>query len=84
MAEDQHAPIPRDESAGRVANTGTGHPSLPTAFRASFWYGYDGDCGGYGGLNPAQRHAAENLVEWLHLDSEAIPKDPSGNPWAPS
>lgn len=83
MTEHHHAPTPRDASADRVANPGAGPLPLPAAFPPSFWYGYDGDCGGYGGLNPARRHAAENLVEWLHLDDEAIPKDPSGNPWAP-
>lgn len=83
MAEDQVASTPLDASASRVATRRPDHSTFPAALPPSFWYGNDGDCGGYGGLNPERRHADENLVEQLHLDSAAIPKDPSGNPWAP-
>lgn len=83
MAEDQHTSPPGEALTGRTAITGPRHSSLPAALPPSFWYGDDGGCGGYGGLNPQRRHADENLVEQLHLDGEAIPKDPSGNPWAP-
>ncbi|HMN81199.1 MAG TPA: hypothetical protein PKA20_14865, partial [Burkholderiaceae bacterium] len=71
-----------EDRTSSAARTGTA-PAFPAPLPPSLWYGYDGNCGGYGGLRPEQRHPDRNLVEQLHLDSETIPKDPSGNPWAP-
>lgn len=65
------------------ARPSAGITPLPASLPPTLWYGDDGDCGGYGGLYPERRHPDQNLVEQLHLDSETIPKDPSGNPWAP-